>query len=125
MTADSTDVLVENVYDKYSKRPEIMEDVCLADFVSRYTRRSVMNEEDTNEEQEHALSYNGRQRASVIRFRRYKLVQDPHNYYREQILLFLPWKNEELEVENNNSEQVLMQKSHLIFCKQGQVLCFQ
>ena len=108
MNAESTDVFVDSVYDKYSKRPEIMEDVCLADFVSRYTRRSVMNEEDTDEKQEHAVSYNERLRSSAIRFRRYKLVQHPQNYYREQVLLFLPWRNEELEVENNNCEQVFI-----------------
>ena len=124
MAADSTDVFMETVYDKYSKRPEIMEDVCLADFVSRYTRRSVVNEEDTDEEQEHAVSYNERQRASVIRFRRYKLLQDPHNYYREQILLFLPWMNEELEVENNNCEQVFIQKRHLIFANRDKYYVF-
>ena len=31
----------------------------------------------------------------IIRYRNFKLHQDPENYRREQLMLFLPWSNEE------------------------------
>lgn len=34
--------------------------------------------------------------------RNYKVKSDPQNYFREQILLFLPWRNEKEEVEDIN-----------------------
>jgi hypothetical protein len=41
-----------------------------------------------------------REKPAIIRYRRYKYDQDPVNYCREQVMLFFPWRNEELELEN-------------------------
>lgn len=50
--------------------------------------------------------------ARVIRYVRYKLQTDPENYYREQCLLFIPWRNERKEIENVNTEE-LYHTTHL------------
>jgi DNA replication protein DnaC len=34
----------------------------------------------------------------IIRFRHYGKMEDPQNYYREQLMLFVPWRNEEVEL---------------------------
>ena len=36
-----------------------------------------------------------RTKGKIIRYRNLKLHQDPENYCREQLMLFLPWSNEE------------------------------
>ena len=61
------------------------------------------NEDDDKDvEQE---KYNQRIKPAIIRYRRYKLTQDPYNYYREQVLLFLPWRCELEEVEKNDCKK--------------------
>jgi hypothetical protein len=34
----------------------------------------------------------------IIRFRHYGKMEDPHNYYREKLMLFVPWRDEEAEL---------------------------
>jgi DNA replication protein DnaC len=34
----------------------------------------------------------------IIRFRHYGKMEDPRNYHREQIMLFVPWRNEQAEL---------------------------
>ena len=33
-----------------------------------------------------------RHKAKIIRFRRYSIIQDEVNFYREQLMLFVPWR---------------------------------
>ena len=40
-----------------------------------------------------------RRKAKVIRFRRYNIIQDEVNFYREQLMLYLPWMNEYIEFD--------------------------
>lgn len=56
---------------------------------------------DVNQ-QSKTSAYYRRKKPRIIRFVRYKLQTDPENYYREKCLLFLPWKNEREEIENEN-----------------------
>ncbi|CAF1473985.1 unnamed protein product [Adineta steineri] len=115
---DSKDVFVEGLIDMYINRQDEMKDVCLADFASLYnvSKRKTDNasitensdDEDVteNENDEKATAFrmkNGkgwikkRTKKKIIRYRYFKLHQDPENYYREQLMLFLPWSNEEEE----------------------------
>ena len=41
-----------------------------------------------------------RRKPKVIRFRRYNIIQDEVNFYREQLMLYLPWRNEYIESDN-------------------------
>jgi hypothetical protein len=36
----------------------------------------------------------------IVRFRKYGEKQDPENYFREQLMLYVPWRNEETELVN-------------------------
>ena len=123
---NSKDVFVQSLIDTYSNRPDEMKDVCLADFASLYnvSKRKIGNVqiaensdneniiEDEVDEKAVALKMkNGkgwikkRTKKKVIRFRNFKLHQDPENYYREQLMLFFPWNNEEEDLIHINHEE--------------------
>ena len=42
--------------------------------------------------------YKYRKVPKVIRYVRYNQTKDPENYYREQLMLFMPWRNEEKDL---------------------------
>ncbi|XP_053405183.1 uncharacterized protein LOC128558914 [Mercenaria mercenaria] len=129
MPDNSTDVIAENAIKRYSKRPKKLENWCLADYVSKldivfpkneHLSDSVENvNDDYNESDDDGLklenlndsqtiSYfkNGgqiriRKNARVIRYGRYNLKSDEENHFREKLLLFLPWRNEVLDLLAN------------------------
>ncbi|CAG5037268.1 unnamed protein product [Parnassius apollo] len=43
-----------------------------------------------------------RTKTRVIRFRRYSYIDDPDNFYREQIMLYMPWRSKKEELLNPN-----------------------
>jgi hypothetical protein len=47
-----------------------------------------------------------RQRSKIIKYRRYNFEQDAENFFREQLLLFLPFRNEREEIEDVNHADV-------------------
>ncbi|XP_055856560.1 uncharacterized protein LOC129919626 isoform X2 [Episyrphus balteatus] len=110
LNSDSTDIFVENDFKKYSKRPVKHEELCLADFVANFTHSRRQNDEENENEDNYHLRHNSK----IIRYRRYKLAQDPHNYYREQILLFMPWRNEAEEIENIDSKEAYLRNRTLV-----------
>ncbi|XP_026470005.1 uncharacterized protein LOC113373956 [Ctenocephalides felis] len=116
LNKDSTEIYVEDLFSKYSKRVESLEYVCLADYAANYENRKkksldIEDDIDINDEEIEIIS---RQKSAIIRYTRYKLYQDPANYYREKILLFMPWRNELQEVENVNFEQVFIDHKRII-----------
>ncbi|CAH1106978.1 unnamed protein product [Psylliodes chrysocephalus] len=102
LVKNSTDVFMENIFAKYSNRSTTIENTCLADFVSMHSKKKLNHYNEDNQSAE----YQTRQKSAIIRYRRYKLAQDPTNCYREQVLLFLPWRNEITEIENANCENI-------------------
>ena len=42
--------------------------------------------------------YKHRKVPRVIRYVRYNLKKDPENHYREQLMLFMPWRNEQKDL---------------------------
>lgn len=103
---ESRDIFMTNIFDKYARRRSALGNICLADFVAIYTEdKRVQDDIDDDAElgpnnERKGARMRRRERARILRYRRYKLIQDEYNYFREQILLFLPWINEEAEVEN-------------------------
>ncbi|XP_077557686.1 uncharacterized protein LOC144172967 [Haemaphysalis longicornis] len=79
----------ENVIDEYQRRPEELKDVRLAEFVSAYTK---------NREGQYQLH----RTECVIRYRHYS-QEDALNNQREQVLLYFPFRNEHLEILDNNA----------------------
>ena len=107
---DSTDVETTSLIQRYAERPRQLEDLCLADFASWYKvvyrKKSSSHKEDTDETKlSQAISSteyrcdNGtvlrkRKRPVVIRYVRYQHKMDPENYFREVLMLFIPWRIE-------------------------------
>lgn len=50
----------------------------------------------------------------VIRYRKYNILKDPDNYYRELLMLFLPWRDEKRELENKNFKEIYLQNKQVI-----------
>lgn len=98
-----------DIIKKYSERSQKLENVCLADFVSLFSKKKYTNNIECNEQ-----DYRSREKSAIIKYRRYILAQDPLNYYREQILLFVPWRNEVQKIENINSENKYVEYLKLI-----------
>jgi hypothetical protein len=138
---DSKDVFVQGLIDMYINRPEAMEDICLADFASLYnvSKKQTSNVQVTEnsddedvvdneiDEKSVALKMKSgkgwikkRKKQKIIRFRSFKLHQDPENYYREQLMLFLPWGNEEVDVIDINHEETFELHKDLIRQKRSE-----
>lgn len=115
--ADSTDIAHESLVNRYAKRPSIPKfaDISLASFAAWYEKirgsRLAPDKVDDDaavdldldglstaspaEQSTVALKragYRKRNREKIIRFVNYKEGKDPEAFYREQILLFHPWR---------------------------------
>ncbi len=138
---DSNDVFVQGLIETYTNRPEELKSICLADFASMYnvSKKQTNNvqiaensdDEDVmdNEIDEKSIALkmkNGRgwikkrTKKKIIRFRNFKLHQDPENYYREQLMLFLPWSNEEEDLIYINHEETFELNKDLIRQKRSE-----
>ena len=121
MPHDSEDILQPGLIEHYIQRPDQLENVSLAEFAAMYdfqsnTKVLKINPEfeDGNSDQEDIpfldnpslfpLKDSGymrlRRKPKVIRFRRYNIIQDVVNFYREQLMLYPPWRNEYIESDN-------------------------
>lgn len=135
LPADSQDIYKRNVIDRYVDRPAVMEDLCLADFVALYNFRgkkdnsseqtldlsdefNVMEENSSSESSRTIPISDGvlsrRRNPKILRFCRFSHAKDPFNFYRERLMLFKPWRNEALDLEKVDVEQVYLQFESLI-----------
>ena len=142
---DSDDVKMSNIIDHYSRRPRILQNWCLADYVSLLTlqnekKKNPQDIESDNDDCDNYISHdnndsvnligentvsddndsdletedspseifpmylrNGkiltrRKKRKVLRFVNYKEKVDPENYYRERLLLYVPWRKESTDL---------------------------
>lgn len=116
---DSTDIYQTGLIERYSVRPKSIECMCLADFAAKYefvsaTKKKRKDHEDISdqepEEDEIAsqrfpagftvgdkyASHRGKPK--ILRHRRYNENHEPDNYYRENLMLYVPWRNEKAEL---------------------------
>ena len=138
---DSKNVFVEGLIGMYINRPDEMKNVCLADFASLYnvSKKATGNvqitensddedvtDDEVNEKIVALKMKNGkgwikkRTKKKIIRFRNFKLHQDPENYYREQLMLFQPWSNEEEDLIDINHEETFESYKDLIQQKRSE-----
>ncbi|EDS27530.1 conserved hypothetical protein [Culex quinquefasciatus] len=126
---DSTDVCGKDVITHYAERKG-MDDVCLAEFAAYIfktgNKRRVDKDQnepyDNDDDDGLVMDINAgikrRVNPRVIRFIRYNREQQPDNYYREKLLLFLPWRCEEKEIQSVNWFQkytdnvILIERNH-------------
>lgn len=137
---NSTDIFKSGPIERYAIRPTEIENMCLADFVALFnikTKSSAQNneemlEQDVDEEAEEVedtgvdlgvlrsfklsdgTTIKERRRSKIIRYCRYNAHQDPENYFREMIMLFYPWRNEEQDIIQKNCEEILQNNRDLI-----------
>lgn len=107
LDGDSDEIYQQDIITKYCRREKRLEGICLADFVAEHTITTINNEDDENETR-------GRQKPRVIQSVRYKLHQDPDNFYREQCLLYLPFRNEATDIEGKNHEELFNENKDMI-----------
>ena len=123
MKPDSKQVTMLSNIDRYSMRPKFLESWCLAEYVAKtdieYPKKSATHpvcdddDEDDPESREdceqnetfaerdgfpyvlrNGLVLRLRTKNKIIRFRRYSEKNDPENYYREMLMLYVPWRKE-------------------------------
>lgn len=82
---NSTDVWKENWFDKYERRPEYLENITLARFVSNYTENRQ-------------IELIQRRESRITRYRNYDMATDFNEYKREMVTLHLPFRNKEEEI---------------------------
>ena len=106
---ESTEIEADNAIKRYARRNESLEDYCLADLVSKIVSithiKQIHDQEckdekdfvDCNEEDQDEIT-----RAQQDESNTSKLSEkvDSENYYREQLMLFHPWRNEEQDFLN-------------------------
>lgn len=123
---DAENVVASGVIDHYINRPLELEELCLAEIATMYEfttkkkKKSPSNEEtsppedlnferanqepDDNEggNEFELLDGSGyfreRRVRKILRFRHFNERKDPDNYWRERLMLFFPWRNEETDI---------------------------
>jgi hypothetical protein len=50
----------------------------------------------------------------IIRYRRFQLEKDPINYFREKLMLYVPWRNEDNDILNKDIPRLFERKIQLI-----------
>ena len=129
LSPDSTDIHHKNIFERYAKRPKQLERWCLADYASqlevKYPEKETpevleeVNDDDlqsSEDEQSDEFSENKtvvtlkngivirrRSHALVIRYVHYSAKTDPENHYREKLLLFMPWRDERVDLLNGKT----------------------
>ncbi|XP_061184994.1 uncharacterized protein LOC133193010 [Saccostrea echinata] len=128
LTPNSTDVECSNVIKRYAKRPKQLENWCLADYVSQldvvfpkdnekeFAENEVNDDDQDNQSDDednsdldfgesdtlvtlrNGIKIRRRKVPRVIRYVRFNIKTDPENYYREKLMLFMPWRHESIDL---------------------------
>lgn len=102
---DDTNIFYLDIFEKYAQR-EGLEGVCLADFAC------IKNQK--KDPKTGKITYTDREKPKILSYKRYSIDRDIANYFRTQCLLFLPWKNEEQEIEHQNCVNLYNQNKEII-----------
>ena len=101
---------VDVIYPKGNKLPEIVEyrnedsisDKNSSDENESSEDEALVENKSTASDLIHiaknGTKYKYRKVPKVIRYVRYDQTKDPENYYREQLMLFMPWRNEQKDL---------------------------
>ncbi len=139
MDDDDENIFHGSIHDKYAARPDELESECLASFAANYSYSSkVLDEEETDNPdvlppQESEASKPGPKRAprmklkdkmgtiiprtksAIVRLHRYSMHKEREKYFHAQLMLFLPWRNEEQLIEGYSSyEEHYVQVQHTV-----------
>ncbi|XP_044578906.1 uncharacterized protein LOC123261377 [Cotesia glomerata] len=119
---NSTDIYIKDTLDHYIHRPHELEDTCLASFVSwynystkEYHRKNKIYSDDESDD-DHCIDNSislklidnsgfvrKRRKSKVLRFINYDEQTDIENFTRENVMLFIPWRNENILITSTSS----------------------
>lgn len=131
MEEDSEDIYKKGTIERYAERPAMLENMCLADFEAWYEYRGTKKEkkstkktEDGEQKKEQTLKPNEiktkdgvltrRRGPKVLRFCNFNKFTQTSDFFRERVMLFKPWRDEESEVENADCKRICSENSELI-----------
>jgi hypothetical protein len=124
LQSDSHDIFVDGLIEHYIKRPLEMDNLCLAEVAVWFNIKFnniknfnyIDNDDDDNnicpfDEEDYSFNnkkatFAKRKQSKILRYRRYMLEIDPNNYYREQIMLYLPFRK---EIETDDYKDIYYQ----------------
>ena len=106
---DDTDIYMTTIHDRYAARPNSLEQISFADFVSNYRLKSSStdnNNEEQNEVDEDVTEnvitlkdrlgqMSKRKRPQVIRYHYVSQEKDEEAYFHRLLLLYQPWRSED------------------------------
>ena len=127
---NSADIGSDNLIKQYQRRPEALENLCLADFATLFDiqyhkakpsmEKSAKDDLLPEDQAEENLDddtcnlgendYDGEYRLKcgtvikrkctpkILRYVRLSELKDPENFYREQLILFVPWSGEVIDL---------------------------
>ena len=116
---DDPDVFAKGILERYQARPNQLEDMCLAEFASKYSlgskkesddtrNTSYEDESSTDREQMQTITLKNemgtmtlRRRSAIIRSHQFSAVKQPEQFYHAQLLLYYPWRKESDLFENS------------------------
>ena len=113
---DDENIFCKNIIDRYSARPDALDNISLAEFTANYTysQRSNNNTESDDEHSEIELSEVENEthssiitlktslgkmrkcrRQAIIRWHNFNIENESEKHYRSCLMLFLPWREED------------------------------
>lgn len=90
---ECTDIYKENIFDYYAHRSTQLDNACLAEFATCYQQSTISKKESVPKR---------RLKERILRICNFKKEKDPEKYFKEQLLLFLLWRDEMAEIENTD-----------------------
>ncbi|XP_072162087.1 uncharacterized protein [Bemisia tabaci] len=116
LDSNSEDIIDKNILDYYSERPKKLERLCLADFAAWYetsqTNKAIEKNQTDNIDcnvilkNSKTITYRKRKTDRIIRFKNFSVNKDDYNYYRTNVMLFWPWRDERKEILRTDIYQV-------------------
>jgi hypothetical protein len=115
---EDTDIYQPNITDKYSARPNNLEEICLAEFAANYMTASkscttveTLDEIECNTEQSTSKTIKLKNGVGTMKKRKKPVIlrdypvsreKDSEKYFHRLLLLYLPWRRED-DLENEGS----------------------
>ena len=120
---DDENLFLTSIHDKYSARPQTLENMCFAEFATTYeslsnsSRLSDHLHEDSDGEDQMSNERGSviklrnnlgflckRQKLAILRYHRFREDKEKEKFYFSKLLLYLPWRDENTELSTVGSE---------------------
>ena len=140
---ESTDIMATGLLDYYINRPDNLKNVCLADFAAKYqmvssskTSKDIEYDQETYDDIEQILTIGKtnkirvvdlknptktlctlveRKNTKIIRYVHYNKNTKIDKFCREKLMLYMPWRDEEKDIDNQDIKALFNQwKDHII-----------